>query len=220
MNPEVAWTCRRIDEFDDDETLPSGLIGIEGAILVDGDVAGLTDGFHLLDDRPWSEDAFWAFWDMEGWTCEIYEELLEPGKRRFREPLSRLLAAAPGILFVRLIALRPPFRRRGLGREVLRRWIGDWCDDSVGAVVIDATPLQRRDDGYDEYDEEVRDLPWDGEAEDADRLAGHLRGWGFHRIAGTRFMVATPAWLDMERAAEWPPVPIEDEPWDEDDVPF
>jgi GNAT superfamily N-acetyltransferase len=223
MQLEIAWSGRRVDEFDDDgPPLNPGMIWIDGMIRIDGAAAGLTDGLYLLDSEPWSPAAFLNYWDLEGWTCEVYEELSDPNAvgRRFRQPLPRLLEVDSGILYVRLIALKPEFRGMGLGRELLRRWIGDWCDGSVGAVILDAVPLQRRSDGYDAYDDEVRDLPWESPEADAERLTRHFRGWGFHRIGGTGMMVASPRWLGFDRAVAWPPVSIDDDPWDEDDLPF
>lgn len=227
-----------MDELDDEgPPMKWGMIEVEGTITVDGVEAGLTDGFYLLDGEPWSTEAFWTFWDMEGWTCEIYEELIDPGEgEHFRQPLPRLMELEFGILFLRLIALKPEFRGKGLGREVLKQWIGSWCDRQVGAVVIDARPLQRREGSYEMYDDELRDLPRESPEEDTARLTKHLRGWGFHRLAGTRFMVASPRWLEFERAThlmgvEVPGDPFEDEegPWDDlpprdpkddDDIPF
>ena len=207
-----------MDESDDDESVDPGMVGIDGVIRVGGTAAGVTDGMYLLDDRPWSTAAFVNFWDLAGWTCEAYGQLMDPGVvgRRFRQPLPRLLEEASGILYIRLIALKPEFRGKKLGREALRRWIGDWCDARVGAVILDAVPLQRRADGYEAYDDEVRDLPWESPEADAERLARHFRGWGFHRIAGTGLMVASPRWLDFDPAVAWPPVAIDDEPWDGD----
>lgn len=227
-----------MDELDHEgPPMKWGMVAVDGIIKVDGTPAGTTDGFYLLDAEPWSEEAFWTFWDMEGWTCEIYEELIDPGETGdFRQPLPRLMEMEVGILFIRLIALKPEFRGKGLGREVFKQWSATWCDRQVGVVLLDACPLQRRPEGFDEYDDEVRDLPWESEAADAERLAKHLRGWGFHRVAGTRFMVGSPRWLDFERAThlmgvEVPPDPLEDlgDPWDEDgkreprdddDIPF
>ncbi len=224
-----------MDEFDDEgPPMMPGMIEVDGSISVDGVPAGLTDGFYMDDDEPWSFETFLTFWDMEAWTCEIYEALMDPGtESSFRQPLPRLLELDTGILFLRLIALRPPFRGKGLGREVLRQWFANWCDRRIGAVILDASPLQRRADAYENYDDEVRDLPWESEEADAARLAKHLRGWGFHRIAGTRFMVASPRWLGFERATrlmgvEVPPDPLGDDgdPGDDgdfdpgDDVPF
>lgn len=214
-----------------------GMVEVDGIIKVDGVEAGLTDGFYLLDGEPWSMEAFYRFWDMEGWTCEVYEDLIEPeGSKRFRHPLPRLMELEFGILYLRLIALKPEFRGKGLGREVIRQWFRTWCDRQVGVVILDARPLQRRSEGYETYDEEVRDLPWESEESDGERLAKHLRGWGFHRLAATRFMIASPHWLDFERAThlmgiEVPPdplgeetgpsdVPPSSEPGNDDDIPF
>lgn len=227
-----------MDELDDEGPPRKwGMVGVEGLIKVDGVPAGLTEGFYLLDSEPWSTPAFWTLWDMEGWTCEIYEDLCAPGDTgHFRQPLPRLMELDVGILYLRLIALKPEFRGRNLGREVFRQWIGTWCDRQVGAVILDARPLQRRDEGYEEFDDEVRDLPWESEQKDGERLANHLRGWGFHRLPDTRFMVASPRWLDLPLAThllgvEVPPNPFEKEegPLDlpppkdggsDDDIPF
>lgn len=211
---EVTWKSSRLDEGDDpDPPMGAGMLEIEGRIRVDGEDAGLTDGFYLLADEPESSGAFFEFWDMEQWTCEIYEELKDPGGNGFRQPLPRLLELDFGILFIRLIALKPGFRGKGVGREVLARWTDKWFGEGVGAIVIDARPLQRRRGGFDEHGQEVTELPWESEAADTEQLAKHLRGWGFHRIAGTRFMVASPEWLGLKRSEPWLPE-------DDDDLPF
>jgi hypothetical protein len=83
----------------------------------------------------------------------------------------------------------------------------------VGAIVIDARPLQRRPGGFDDHGDEVAELPWDSEEADGERLAKHLRGWGFHRIAGTRFMVASPEWIGLKRVEPWLPDDDEEFPF-------
>lgn len=194
------------------------MLEIDGRILVDGEEAGTTDGFYLLALEPESPSAFDDFWDMEQWTCDVHAELRVPGGDRFREPLPRLLSRASGILFIRLVALAPRFRGRSIGAEALRHWLDRWCDSEIGAVLIHAQPLQHRPGAYDLHDDEIRDLPWEGAEADGERLARHLRRWGFHAVAGTRFMVASPAALGVEQAED------DEEPFgrfaSDDDLPF
>ncbi len=188
--------------------LGEGLIEIDGLVTVGGTEAGTTDGFYLLAENTASSSAFFEFWDMEQWTCDIHGELSQPGAEAFREPLNRLLERGPAILCIRHLALGPSFRGGGLGREVMRRMVADWADGEVGAVLLKAEPLQHQPNAYERYDDEVRDLPWNDEEQDRQRLTDHLRGWGFHLIAGTRWMVATPEALGVARNRLWPPVPV------------
>lgn len=214
MGQMVKWQASRLDEAERPMSdLGCGMLEIEGLIESDGIPAGRTDGFYLHADDLAGAEAFLRYWDSTAWTCEVYEALRVPGKARFQPPLSRLLEEASGMLFIRLIALAPDFRRRGLGREVLRCWLEDWCDMRIGAIVLDSTPAQHRASTHDTGIVEVRDLPYESPEADAGKLRHHLRGWGFHQIAGGRHMAASSGWFGEDEFAEsWPPVPIDDDP--------
>ncbi|MEM9235280.1 MAG: GNAT family N-acetyltransferase [Verrucomicrobiota bacterium] len=211
MKVELRWKASRLDEGE--EVSPpagDGLIEIDALILIDGTEAGTVDGFYLLARDPASHSAYFELWDMEQWICDIYGELMQPDRKGFREPLGRLLKPFPGILCIRHLALDPEFRGRGLGREVMRLFVAAWADAQVGAVILNSQPLQHRNGAYDLYDNEIRELPCDGPEEDGKRLAKHLRNWGFHLIAGTRWMAATPQGLGVEENDSGPPVLIQD----------
>jgi GNAT superfamily N-acetyltransferase len=218
----IHWTVERLDE---DEDADPGIaldcvLTIQGRIEVEGEKAGQLFLWYLTADKLDSRRAFAELWDLDGDICDVYEDISNPGHKKFREPLPRMLKDAPGLLVVDFIALRPAFRRKGLGLEILREIVRCCADHRIGAVLLDARPLQRRPGGYDEFDEEVRDLPWNDGDEDQDRLMHHFRGWGMQRLPRTRFMVSVPDVITGERAEEWPPAPIADD-WDEDDdLPF
>jgi GNAT superfamily N-acetyltransferase len=205
---DIDWRIERLDEGEEDPRKEGCLLKIDGKIKADGEVMGELEAHYALDLDLASSAAFWQLWDMDGSTCAIYEELVRPGKEDFREPLPRLLEYRPGLLVIEYIALFPAYRGTGIGREVMRQLVRCCADDNIGAVLLDADPLQHRDGAYDFFDQEVRDLPWDGKEQDTDRLRRHLRGWGMHHIAKTRYMVAPPATLSETHTAKWPPVPI------------
>ncbi|WP_193213877.1 hypothetical protein [Luteolibacter marinus] len=77
-------------------------------------------------------------------------------------------------------------------------------------MLLNADPLQHRPRGYDDFDDEVRDLPWNATAEDMARLMDHFRGWGMQRLPRTKFMVSAPATLAASVASAWPPCPVLD----------
>lgn len=203
---------------------------IQGRIEVGGEKAGQLFVWYLTADKLDTPRAFMELWDLDGDVCSIYEDIINPQHTGFREPLPRILQDAPGLLVVDFIALRPAFRRKGLGIGVMREIVRCCADPRIGAVLLDARPLQRRPGGYDHFDEEVRDLPWSDGEEDQDRLMNHFRGWGMQRLPRTRFMVAVTDVITAERANEWPPARIandwrdedgdEDDVGDEDDIPF
>ncbi|MGB6221454.1 hypothetical protein [Haloferula sp.] len=206
---EIEWKIQRLDEGDEpDPRQESCLLKIDGKVKQDGQVAGQLEAYYALDIDLASSGAFFALWDMEGETCAIYEELLNPSQEDFREPLPRLLETRPGMLVIDYIALFPDFRGVGHGREVIRQLVRCCADGNIGAVLLDATPLQHRDGAYDFFDHEVRALPWNGDEEDTEKLRSYLRGWGMHQMAKTRYMVAPPGTLSETHTAKWPPVPI------------
>ena len=219
---KIHWTVERLDEDEEPDPVMAldCVLAIRGRIEVDGATAGRLSVWHFSSDDLESPRAFMELWDLDGDICGIYEDIINPERTRFREPLTTMLNDAPGILAVDFIALRPAFRGKGLGREVLREIVRCCADRQTAAVLLDARPLQRRPGGYDEFDEEVRDLPWNDGDEDQNRLMNHFRGWGIQRLPRTRFMVCVPDVITGERADVWPPAPIAED-WDEDDdLPF
>ena len=99
----------------------------------------------------------------------------------------------------------------GLGREVMRELVRAMADPRIGVVLLDAQPLQHLPHGYDDFDDEVRDLPWNSPAVDQAALMRHFCTWGMQRLPGTRFMIAAPATLRAARTPHWPPCPILDQ---------
>jgi GNAT superfamily N-acetyltransferase len=206
---EIDWRIERLDEGEkrDPRDEPC-LLRISGKIKRDGQDAGQLEAYYVLDLDLASSGAFFGLWDMDSTTCSIYEELTKPSSHVFREPLPRLLECFPGMIVVDYIALFPDYRGAGLGREVMRQLVRCCADEAIGAVLLDSIPLQHRDGAYDFFDHEVRALPWNGDEQDTEQLRRHLRGWGMHHIANTRYMVARPEILSENHSAEWPPVPI------------
>lgn len=198
-------------ELDDEDEFDEGIIEIDATLHADGRRVGITDGFYLCTYEPWGPRAFLEHWDAEGWICGCYEELMNEERTGFREPLQRLVADSSGILCIRLIALDEEHRRRGLGREVLRQWLGTWCDFRIGAVIIHTGLLQHRHAGAEEYRDELRGLSEEDAVAGWNKLVGHFRSWGFHAIPGTPYMAASPKWLGMEGACEWPPAALVDD---------
>lgn len=220
---KIHWKVARFDE--DPEPDPAKAedcaLRIEGRVEVDGEAAGQFLVWYLSASDLESPRAFVELWDLESETCEVYEEIMNPEHTKFREPLTTMLGDAPGILVVDFIALRPAFRRKGLGREVMNEIVRRCANQWISAVLLDARPLQRRPGGYDVFDEEVRDLPWNDGDEDPARLMHHFRSWGMQRLPRTRFMVCVPDVITAEWPKEWPPAPIEDrEREEDDDLPF
>jgi GNAT superfamily N-acetyltransferase len=218
----IHWSVERFDE--DPEPDPAVAedcaLRIEGRVEVGGEAAGRLLAWYLSANDLESPRAFVELWDLESETCGIYEEVINPERTKFREPLAKMLDDAPGILVVDFIALRPAFRRKGLGLELMREIVRCCANPWIGAVLLDARPLQRRPGGYDLFDEEVRDLPWNDGEEDLARLMNHFRGWGMQRLPRTRFMVGVPDLFSDESTRDWPPAPIEDRGREDDDLPF
>ena len=163
----IHWKIERMDEGDEpDPRFAECLLQIEGRIECDGNPAGLVDAHYLFADDPESAVAFMEFWDMDAASCGVFEEIIDRDIGMFREPIPQFLDPVSGILCVHFIALRPPFRGQGLGREVMRELVRNFADPRVGMVLLNAQPLQHLPHGYDDFDEEVRDLPWNSPEED------------------------------------------------------
>jgi len=217
----IKWeACRLSEELDEEDEFDEGIIEIDATIHTGGRRVGITDGFYLCTHEPWSPRAYVEHWDADAWTCRCFEDLMNEERSRFREPLQRLVDDSSGILCIRLIALDEDHRRRGLGREVLRQWLATWCDFRIGAVIIHTGLLQHRHAGAEEYRDELRGLPEIDPAAGSAKLAGHFRSWGFHAIAGTPYMAASPEWLGMEGACEWPPPALVDDFYRAEDDEF
>lgn len=218
----IHWKTERFDEDpeQDPEQADDCALRIQGRIEVDSQTAGQVLVWYLCACDLESPRALMELWDLESETCEVYEEIINPERTKFREPLETMLHDAPGLIVVDFIALRPAFRRRGLGLEVMREIIRCCANRWVSAVLLDARPLQRRPGGYDHFDEEIRDLPWNDGDEDLARLMNHFRGWKMQRLPRTRFMVCVPLMITGESAEEWPPGLVAND-WPEDeDLPF
>lgn len=202
----IQWKIERLDEGEapnpaEDECL----LEIEGEIECDGQTAGLVDAYYLFAEDPESPSAFMNFWDLDATTCRIFEEISSPGHEKFHEPIPAFLGIQSGILCVNFIALRPPFRRRGLGREVMREVVRNFADERVGMVLLRAQPLQHLPHGYDHFDQEVRDLPWNSPEEDLSSLIRHFHTWGMRHVPHTRYMLAAPESLSDGPASDWYP---------------
>lgn len=207
----IHWKIHRLDEGDEpDPRFAECLLEIEGRIECDGQPAGTVDAHYIYAEDPASDAAFFELWDADATSCAVFEEIIDRDFDMFAEQITDLLDPASGILCVHFIALHPPFRGKGLGREVMRELVRAMADPRIGAVLLDARPLQHRPNAYDHFDKEVRDLPWNSPYEDENALARHLRGWGMKRVEGTRFMLAAPETLRGARAPQWPPCPILD----------
>ena len=163
------------------------------------------DAFYLYADDPESPAAFGEFWDLHASTCQVFEEISRPNHSDFREPIPDFLGAFPGIICVNFIALRPPFRRRGLAREVMTEVVRNFADDRIGMVLLNAQPLQHLPHGYDDFGEEVHDLPWNSAEEDLARLVLHFRSWGMQVLPDTRYLLTAPECLSEEMATNWYP---------------
>lgn len=202
----IHWRIERLDQgYDYHPEDGECLLLIEGTIEIDGKPAGLVDAFYLFTEDPESPSAFMEFWDLDATTCRVFEEISAPGPWKFREPVPALVRVMPGILCVNFIALRPPFRRRGLGREVMGEVVRNFADARVGMVLLNAQPLQHLSHGYDHFDEEVRDLPWNTPEEDRARLVKHFRTWGMQILPQTRFLLAAPEVLHNGLTRDWFP---------------
>jgi GNAT superfamily N-acetyltransferase len=202
----IQWKIERLDgNFDQNPAVCECLLLIEGTIEHDGQPAGLVDAFYLYADDPESPSAFMDFWDLHASTCQVFEEISRPNHSDFREPIPGFLGAFPGIVCVNFIALRPPFRRRGLAREVMTEVVRNFADDRVGMVLLNAQPLQHLPHGYDDFGEELHDLPWNSPEGDLDRLIRHFRSWSMQSVPDTRYLLAAPECLSEEIATDWFP---------------
>jgi GNAT superfamily N-acetyltransferase len=203
---QITWKIKRLDEnFDQSPATSECLLQIKGAIECDSKPAGSVDAFYLYADEPESTSAFADLWDLDATACRVFEEIIDTERVNFREPLAEFLGAYWGILCVNFIALHPPFRRRGLGREVLDELVRNFADDRVGAVLLNAQPLQHTPHGYDHFDEEVRDLPWNTPEEDLARLKAHFRTWDMRILPGTRYLYTAPESLIGDLSKDWYP---------------
>ena len=204
---QIRWKIDRLDAGEEqDLRFAECLLEIEGRIKCDGQLAGMVDAHCLYAENPASDVAFFEFWDLDAASCAVFEEIIDHDRGKFREPIPEFLDPAAGILCIRFIALHPPFRRKGLGREMMRELVRAMADPRVGLVLLDARPH-----AYDDFDDEVRDLPWKSPDEDQEALLRHFRGWGMQRLPGTRFMMAAPETLRDARAPQWPLCPILDQ---------
>lgn len=209
---QIHWTIKRLDEGDEpDPRLAECLLEIEGRIEYGGKPAGIVDAFYLFAEDPASNMALWELWDSDARCCDVFEEITDQTIHKMHEPIPRYLDPASGILCVHFIALRPPFRRIGLGHEVMRELVHALADPRIGIVLLNTTPLQHMPRAYDHFDEEVRDLPWNSLDEDQAELLSHFSGWGMKRLPVTRFMIAAPEALRDVRNLQWPPCPILDQ---------
>ncbi|MEO8616237.1 MAG: hypothetical protein ABI600_13915 [Luteolibacter sp.] len=160
-NLKIHWKINRLDEGEEpDPRFAECLLEIEGRIECGGETAGLVDAHYLFAEDPASPAAFLELWDADARSCDVFEDIIDHDRQDFREPIPRFLDPASGLLCVHFIALRPSFRRIGLGREVMRKTVRAMADPRVGLILLDATPLQHLPRGYDDFDDEVRDLPW------------------------------------------------------------
>lgn len=208
----IHWKIERLDEnFDEDPADGECLLEIEGEVECDGQPAGLVDAYYLYAEDPESPAAFMDFWDLDSRTCKVFEEIIAPDHCEFRKPIPAFLGVTPGILCVNFIALRPPFRRRGIGREIMNAVVRNFADPRVGMVLLNAQPLQHLPHGYDHFGEEVRDLPWNSPEQDLAQLVSHFRTWGMHHLPGTRFMLESPEALIGDLATDWYPGLLGDE---------
>lgn len=209
---DIHWLLTR---YDDDFERPAGeveaVIEATGTIRIDGEDAGEVGLSYVYADDPESDEAFLEVWDLSAAACSVYEDIFSPGGEGFRDPLPIYLGGgASAILCLHYIALKMEFRRRGIGLEVMRETVRQFADDRTGAVLLDFSPLQHREGSYDDFIDEVRDLPSNHPEIDKERLIRHFEGWGMERLAGTRFMLVGPMLLCDEINPDWYPGLLED----------
>ena len=208
----IHWEINRLDEsLEPDPAKAECLIMIEGTIECNGQPAGLIDAFYLHAGDPESSSAFMELWDLDATTCRVFEEIRAPKRWELRDPIPAFLGVTPGLLCVNFIALRPLFRRCGLGRQAMAEVVRNFADDRVGMVLLRAQPLQHLPHGYDHFDEEVRDLPWNSQEEDTARLVKHFLSWNMHILPGTQYLLAAPETLCDDLTGDWYP----NLPWNE-----
>jgi GNAT superfamily N-acetyltransferase len=154
---KIHWTIQRnnLDDERDPVMAVDCVLTIQGRIEIDGEKAGQLFAWYLASNQLDTPRAFWELWDLTGDICSIYEDIKSPQRTGFREPLPKLLADAPGLIVVDFIALRPAFRRRGLGMEVLReipgrpghapREVAETLARGPGFVLVARVPLAAGD---------------------------------------------------------------------------
>lgn len=208
----IHWKIERLDDGEErDPRFAECLLNIEGRIEYGGTTAGSVEALYLYAEDPASSISFFELWDYDSRSCAVYEEIADQVLHKMREPIPRFLDPASGILCVHFIGLHPQFRRIGLGSDVMRESVRALTDPRVGLVLLNSTPLQHTPNGYDYFDNEVRELPWNSPDEDQDRLMRHFSGWGMQRLPNTRFMIAAPETLRDKRNPQWPPCPVLDQ---------
>ena len=225
---QIHWKTKRFDESEEqDPSLSDCLLRFEGRVEIDGQPAGTVEAWYVFADLLDADRAFRELWDLEAYPCSVFGQIVRDDRRGFREPLPKLLAEDPGILIIEHVALRPAFRGKGIGQTVIRETVGACADNRVGAVLLDATPLQHRPGACDWYDDEIRELPWNEGEMDHDRLRNHFRTHGMQRLPRTRYMIAARETMGEVRPEMWPTGWEEDENEpdgvdgsDDDDVPF
>lgn len=175
----IHWKIERMDQGDEpDPRFAECLLEIEGRIEIDGQPAGMVDAHYVFSGAPDSDAAFFELWDADAATCAVFEEIIDHDRGQFREPIPRFLDPASGLLCVHFIALHPQFRGKGLGREVMRELVRAMADPRIGVVLLDAQPLQHLPHGYDDLDDEVRDLPWNSPDGGSGRIDAPLQRVG------------------------------------------
>jgi GNAT superfamily N-acetyltransferase len=208
---EIFW---EIERMDDNQEIGAAdgecLLDIDGDIHSDGRSSGKIGATYIFSEEPETRDAFLWLWDLTGSACHVYEDIISKVGRKFREPLPDLLHKNTGILCIHYIALKPEFRKRGLGREVIRDTVRQLADHRVGAVLIEIRPIQHRPNGYDHFFDEIRDLPFNDREVDQDRLMQHFESWGMVPVQETNFMVAAPSTLCTPVNQGWYPGLLED----------
>lgn len=204
---DIHWQLTRHDEnYDHAPGEGETVLGAEGTIRCHGEEAGEVGLSYVYADDLESDEAFLEVWDLSAAAYSVYEEIVSPGREEFRDPLPMYLGGtAAAILCVHYIALKPAFRRRGIGLEVMRETARQFVDDRTGVVLLDFSPIQHREGGYDDFLDEARDLPFNQPEVDRTRLIRHFEGWGMKRLAGTRFMLAGPMLLCDELNPDWYP---------------
>lgn len=223
MDLEIHWNLTRHDGNDDQPvTDVECVIEAEGIIRCDGEEAGEVGLTYVYAEDPESDGAFLRVWDLSAPACAIFEDIISPGEEVFREPVGMFLGGvAEAILCVHYIALKPAFRGRGVGRAVMCETVWQFADARCGAVLLDLTPIQHRECGYDDFFDEARGLPFNHPEVDTARLLRHFESWRMERIAGTRFMVAGPSRFCEGTNPAWYPALLDelrDDEEDDDDV--
>jgi hypothetical protein len=208
---EIFWQIDRVDENQELGAADAEcLFAIEGSIQCDGLNAGELGATYIFSEEPETDDAFFWLWDLTGTACALYEEIISPSRKAFRKPLPDFLTVSTAILCIHYIALKPEFRRREMGREAIRETVRQFADSRVGVVLIDIRPLQHRPNGYRDFFDEVRDLPFNTPEADQAQLIRHFETWGMVHVPGTNFMAAAPSILCSEIHQNWYPGLLEE----------